>query len=71
MIVDSRSQSTCHGRQAGWTFDARLALPNGATISQVYHVIVGDRAYDFVYTHKAGDPVETAVAKAIQSICQQ
>jgi hypothetical protein len=71
-IVDSHSQPTCHGRQAGWTFDARLPLPNGATISQVYHIsIVSNRAYSFVFTHKAGDPIETAVANAIQSICPQ
>jgi hypothetical protein len=71
-ISDSHSEPTCHGRLAGWTFDARLPLPNGTAISQVYHIsIVGGRAYSFVFTHKAGDPIEPAVANAIQSICPQ
>lgn len=71
-IVDSRSEPTCHGRQAGWTFDARLALPNGTKICQVYHIaIMGRRAYSFVFTHKARDRVGNAVADAIQSICPQ
>ena len=69
-IDSSHAEPTCHGKQPGWTFDARLQLPNGAEISQVYHIaIVGGRAYSFVFTHKAGDPVEAAVADGIQSIC--
>lgn len=69
-IADSHSEPTCRGREPGWTFDARLPLPNGMAISQVYHIsIVGGRAYTFVFTHKAGDPIEPAVTTAIQSIC--
>lgn len=69
-ITDSHSQSTCRGRQAGWTFDAELTLPTGTAISQLYHIsIVGKRTYIFVFTHKAGDAVETAIHNAIESIC--
>jgi hypothetical protein len=72
IITGSRSEPTCHGQQAGWTFDAHLPMGNGMTISQVYHIsIVRGRAYTFIFTHKAGDPIETTVSDAIQSICAQ
>ena len=69
-IVNSHAELTCHGQQAGWTFDARLPLPNGKVISQVYHLtIVGARTYGFIFTHAAGDPIDPAIRKSIQSIC--
>lgn len=71
-ITDSHSEPTCHGKEPGWMFEARLPLPNGTAVSQVYHIsIVGGRAYGFIFTHKAGDPIETAVTDAIQTICSQ
>lgn len=70
MIVNSHTESTCHGRQAGWTFEARLPMPNGKVVSQVYHVtIVGGRAYTFTFTHAAGDRIAQAIVNSIQSIC--
>ena len=69
-IVNSHSESTCHGRQAGWTFDARLPLPNGKAVSQIYHLtIVDGRAFAFIFTHTAGVPVGQAINDSIQSIC--
>lgn len=69
-IVNSHAELTCHGQQAGWTFDARLPLPNGKVISQVYHLtIVGAQTYGFIFTHAAGDPIDPAIRKSIQSIC--
>jgi len=69
-IVDSHSEPTCRGRQDGWTFDARIPLPNGKVVSQVYHVtIVGGRVYAFIFTHAAGDRVEREITDSIQSIC--
>lgn len=70
IIGASHSEPTCHGKQSGWSFEARLPLPNGTAISQVYHItVVHGRAYAFVFTHKAGDAIEPVVADAIQSIC--
>ncbi|HET6276502.1 MAG TPA: hypothetical protein VFE16_11285 [Candidatus Cybelea sp.] len=69
-IVDSRSAPTCHGLQAGWMFDARVSLPNGKAVSQIYHVtIVDGRAYAFIFTHAAGARVDQAIADSMQSIC--
>lgn len=72
VISDSHAESTCKGHLAGWTFDARLPLPDGSFISQVYHIgIIGGRAYAFVFTHKAGIAIESAITDAIQSLCAQ
>ena len=72
IISDSHSEPTCQGHLAGWSFDARMPLPNGTTISQVYHIsIVDGRAYAFVFTHKAGVAIESEIVDAIQSICAQ
>lgn len=69
-ILSSHAEPTCHGLQAGWAFDARLPLPNGKVISQVYHLtIVDGRAYSFIFTHAAGDPIEQAISDSVQSIC--
>ncbi len=69
-IVNSHAERTCHGQQAGWTFDGRLSLPNVKVISQVYHLtIVGAQTYAFIFTHAAGDPIDPAIRKSIQSIC--
>ena len=71
-IVNSHAERTCHGQQAGWTFEGRLPLPNRKAISQVYHLtIVGAQAYAFIFTHAAGDPIDPAIRKSIQSICPQ
>jgi hypothetical protein len=71
-IVNSHAEPTCHGQQAGWTFEGRLTLPNGMVISQVYHLtIVGAQTYGFIFTHAAGDPIDPAIRKSIQSICPQ
>ena len=60
VIVNSHSESTCHGLQKGWTFDARLATPSGKTVSQVYHLAVVDgRAYSLIFTHLAGQSYRT------------
>lgn len=70
IITGSRSEPTCQGRQPGWTFKARLAVGNGVTVSQIYHIaVVGGRAYGFIFTHKSGDPIDRSVVDAIQSIC--
>jgi hypothetical protein len=69
-IANSHSESTCHGRLAGWTFAERMPLPNSITIEQISHLaIVNGRVYSFVLTHKAGDPVAPAVARSIHTIC--
>lgn len=69
-IVNSHSEPTCHGRQAGWTFDARVPLPNGKAVSQIYHLtIVDGRAYAFIFTHTAGGRIDQAVSESIQSLC--
>jgi hypothetical protein len=70
MIVNSHAEPTCHDLQAGWTLDARLPLPNGKVVSQVYHLtIVDGRAYAFIFTHAAGDRIDQAIVYSIQSIC--
>lgn len=70
IIVNSHAEPTCHGLEAGWTFDARLPLPNGKVISQVYHLtIVDGRVYAFIFTHAAGDRIDPAIGDSIQSIC--
>jgi hypothetical protein len=70
VIVDSHSESSCHGLQNGWTFDARLATPSGKTVSQVYHLaIVDGRAYSLIFTHLAGHRIPQAITGSIQSIC--
>jgi hypothetical protein len=70
IIAASHAERTCHGLQAGWAFDARLPLPNGKTISQVYHLtILGNRSYSFIFTHSAKDRIEQAVRSSIESIC--
>ncbi len=69
-IVNSHSESTCHGLQKGWTFDARLATPSGKTVSQIYHLaIVDGRAYSLIFTHLAGHHIPQAITDSIQSIC--
>jgi hypothetical protein len=69
-IVNSHAELTCHGQQAGWTFEARLPLPNGKVIAQVYHLtIVGAQTYGFIFTHAAGNPIDPAIRQSIQSIC--
>jgi hypothetical protein len=69
-ITNSHSDPTCHGQQAGWAFAARITLPNGPTIEQLYHFTIVDRqVWAFVFTHKAGDRVDPAIAHSIQSIC--
>jgi hypothetical protein len=69
-VVDSHSAPTCHGLQAGWTFDARVTLANGKAVSQVYHLtIVDGRAYAFIFTHAAGARIDQAIADSMQSIC--
>ena len=69
-IINSHAELTCHGRQAGWTFETRLPLTSGKAISQVYHLtIVGAQTYGFIFTHAAGDPIDPAIRKSIQSIC--
>jgi hypothetical protein len=70
IIANSHTEPTCHGLQPGLTFEARLPLSNGKTISQVYHLtIVAGRTYAFVFTHAAGDPIDQAIADSIQSVC--
>lgn len=69
-IVNSHAEPTCHGRQPGWTFDARTPLTPQLTVSQLYHVaVLGDRSYAFVFTHKAGDPIDPEITNSIQSLC--
>lgn len=69
-IVNSHSEPTCQGRQKGWSFDARLAMPGGKTVSQVYHLaIVDGRAYSLIFTHLAGHHIPQAITDSIQSIC--
>jgi hypothetical protein len=69
-ISNSRGEPTCHGNQPGWSFDVRISLPNGVTIEQIYHLaIVGGRTYAFVFTHAAGQRIDSAIAESIQSIC--
>ena len=69
-IANSHSDPTCHGQQAGWAFAARMTLPNGLTIEQLHHLTIVDRrAWDFIFTHKAGDRVDPAIVRSIQSIC--
>ena len=71
-IVNSHAERTCHGQQAGWTFEGRLPLPNRKAISQVYHLtIVGAQTYGFIFTHAAGAPIDPAIRKSIQSICPE
>jgi hypothetical protein len=69
-ISDSHSEQTCRGRQPGWSFKARLALPNGKTVSQLYQItILNQRAYAFVLTQDAAEPVDRAIKDSIESIC--
>jgi hypothetical protein len=69
-IVNSHAEPTCRGQQPGWTFDARLPLPNGKTVSQVYYLTIVDaQLYAFIFTHAAGDPVDPAINSSIQSLC--
>ncbi len=69
-ISNSHSDPTCHGQQPGWAFAARMTLPNGLTIEQLHHLTIVDRrVWDFVFTHRAGDRVDPAIAHSIQSIC--
>jgi hypothetical protein len=69
-VVNSHAEPTCHGLQAGWSFEVSVPLPNGKTIGQIYHLtIVGDIAYAFMFTHLVGDPIDPAVTASIQSIC--
>ena len=70
VIATSHAEPTCRGLQAGWTFDARLPLPNGKVVSQVYHLAIVDRrSYAFIFTHAAGDRIDRAIIDSIQSIC--
>jgi hypothetical protein len=69
-ISDSHAERTCRGRQPGWTFEARLTLPNGKSVSQLYHLTIrNQRAYTFVLTHDSARPVDQAIKDSIESIC--
>jgi hypothetical protein len=69
-ISNSHAEPTCGGRQAGWSFDRRLPLPNGVTVEQIYHItLLNGRMYVFTFTHAAGQRVDPAIVQAIQSIC--